>query len=572
MRTFPSVELGLNTAKVSRQSSLDIESYQGVTSRRNTRASERDIEASCVFLDCLKAARYITRARTMWSVGPTNPVLREVIGIIEDDCLQQLEKMLQLIPSITVFASIKNHGSFETSIAPIELPSGLESVTSSSVHKSVAEDHEMLGQAEQVALSEFPGRRWHSLSTPASSSMSPAPSYIGRENYLNIGTPSNVKDIKLQDHTDRFLHAAVSPSAPGYASGEGFDSPGHPEFSAADLYPSSNIKVPSSCPSIDLEICSRFDQLELRQGFERGVSTTSNQWALYRTNPKGLDNMFTPCLDQRTHDIEYQADDESAKDVIQAKPVNDMNALCILQGEQAEAQLSIEIIRVKDDEVELSDVENESNASKIFSSNIYTTCDGEVTYKPSRVRLIKQKSTGVITVHTERDLDGRRDMIQFEVGHRSEIIPLYALSADPPGAAEILLRNDDGWDCGLRYRFYRNNRKNPTELFGFQGALMSMAFDAEYRLVSINFCYRRGGHNMTIDNVLAQLWTDKSSHPAVGKFIETFRRGSHSHGDFSLQAFDNIKAKVASSRIFIFANNSIYIVIGIHLPNQQILL
>jgi len=46
------------------------------------------------------------------------------------------------------------------------------------------------------------------------------------------------------------------------------------------------------------------------------------------------------------------------------------------------------------------------------------------------------------------------------IGRRSEIIPLYALFADPPDAADILIRKHDGWDCGLRYRFYRNERRS----------------------------------------------------------------------------------------------------------------
>ena len=67
---------------------------------------------------------------------------------------------------------------------------------------------------------------------------------------------------------------------------------------------------------------------------------------------------------------------------------------------------------------------------------------------------------------------------------------------------------------------------------------------------------------MTYYNALAQLWTDKSSHPVVDKFLETVRRGSSSHDDVSLQALDSMKTKLASSRIFIFANNWIYTING----------
>ena len=44
-----------------------------------------------------------------------------------------------------------------------------------------------------------------------------------------------------------------------------------------------------------------------------------------------------------------------------------MIALRIFQGGQAEAPLRIEQIDVKDEQIELSDVEDESKSSKIFS-------------------------------------------------------------------------------------------------------------------------------------------------------------------------------------------------------------
>jgi hypothetical protein len=47
------------------------------------------------------------------------------------------------------------------------------------------------------------------------------------------------------------------------------------------------------------------------------------------------------------------------------------------------------------------------------------------------------------------------------------------------------------------------------------------------------------------------------------------KRGLQTSDDVSIQTIDRIKAMVASSRIFIFANGCIYAIIGTHVISQN---
>jgi len=195
-------------------------------------------------------------------------------------------------------------------------------------------------------------------------------SFSGEEIYPNTRKFSKAKDVELQDSSGRFIDAEIGPTEQVHPSTDGPSFIGKPEGSSTNIFGISNTKSPSYTPSLASGPHSSFDNFEMRSGFGRGISSSMQQRALYRSAFRGFDDISTSNFDQRSRDIDYLADTDSSKDVFQPDPPvpPDPSKAWPNTGEQeVKPSPSIEMIQVEDDELELSDVECDSNPKKVFS-------------------------------------------------------------------------------------------------------------------------------------------------------------------------------------------------------------
>lgn len=226
-----------------------------------------------------------------------------------------------------------------------------------------------------------------------------------------------------------------------------------------------------------------------------------------------------------------------------------------------------------------------------FAHNI-TTIDTSNALQPipSRVRIFASTNSPYLTLHTYRPpLPKDRRIIHTPT---ASLIPLYAFSNDRTDTSELYI-TDSGLQTTLRYRFHCRKDTGeyyPSELYGFQAALMRAYFEGDYCAASVEL-HRKGDTRTRVERFpRMQVWTDFPSSPAVGALHGSGSSSScddsegasisasfmattpPSSTNSSPVASDSIAAKEFSalttrlerdvnySKLFIFSQNFVYVV------------
>ena len=192
---------------------------------------------------------------------------------------------------------------------------------------------------------------------------------------------------------------------------------------------------------------------------------------------------------------------------------------------------------------------------------------------PTRVRVFKLDSPISSHFHlvTYRDaLPTSQSVIQDST---AALIPVYAFAADRSEGAELYI-SDSGLPPSLRYKFHckdSNGNHRPWELYGFQGALMSAYFEADYSAASVSLqpCGSRKTERERFPRI--QVWTDfPSAHSAMYSNSSSPINPSTAPipiaAPISHRAFSALTSRLTNnvndSKIFIFSGNFIYVLFG----------
>lgn len=248
-------------------------------------------------------------------------------------------------------------------------------------------------------------------------------------------------------------------------------------------------------------------------------------------------------------------------------------------------------------EIELRNNETLHNRSPWigFTHNIMTI-DTSNALQPitSRVRIFASTNSPYLTLHTYRPpLPKDKRKIQTST---ASLIPLYAFSNDRADTSELYI-TDSGLQTSLRYRFHcrkDTGEHYPSELYGFQGALMRAYFEGDYCATGVEL-HRKGDSRTRVERFpRMQVWTDFPSSTALGGLHGSGSgsgsddsEGASIHASFisntspsstnsSLVASDSMKGKefsvlttrlerdVNCSKLFIFSQNFVYVVFSMY--------
>ena len=216
---------------------------------------------------------------------------------------------------------------------------------------------------------------------------------------------------------------------------------------------------------------------------------------------------------------------------------------------------------------------------------------------PSRVRIFASINSPYLTLHTYRPhLPKDTRIIQTST---ASLIPLYAFINDRADTSELHI-TDSGLQTTLGYSFHCRKDTGeyyPSELYGFQGALMRAYFEGDYCAASVEL-HRKGESRTSVERFpRMQVWTDFPSSSAVGRlhgggsasddlegasisasFMTTTSPSSRNSfsvapdvisKDFSALT-TRFEKDVNYSKIFIFSQNFVYVVFSmcIHPPSS----
>ena len=208
---------------------------------------------------------------------------------------------------------------------------------------------------------------------------------------------------------------------------------------------------------------------------------------------------------------------------------------------------------------------------------------------PSRVRIFASTNSPYLTLYTYRPLllEDKR-IIQTST---ASLIPVYAFSNDRADTSELYI-TDSGLQTSLRYRFHCRKDTGeyyPSELYGFQGALMRAYFEGDYCAAGVEL-HRKGDSRTRVERFpRMQVWTDFPSSWAVGGLHgsgigsgsdDSMSTTSPSLTNSSPVASDSISGKEFSvlstrlerdvnySKIFIFSQNFVYVVFSMYFVVQ----
>ncbi len=218
---------------------------------------------------------------------------------------------------------------------------------------------------------------------------------------------------------------------------------------------------------------------------------------------------------------------------------------------------------------------------------------------PSRVRIFASTNSPYLTLHTYRPpLAKDTRIIQTST---ASLIPLYAFTNDRTDTSELYI-TDSALQTTLRYRFHCRKDTGeyyPSELYGFQGALMRAYFEGDYCAASVEL-HRKGESRTRVERFpRMQVWTDTPSSSTVGGLYGSGSGSDDSEGasnsaslmtttspswkNSSSVASDVISEKEFSalttrlerdvnySKLFIFSQNFVYVVFSmyIHPPSPS---
>ena len=205
---------------------------------------------------------------------------------------------------------------------------------------------------------------------------------------------------------------------------------------------------------------------------------------------------------------------------------------------------------------------------------------------PSRVRIFASTNSPYLTLYTYRPLlpEDKR-IIQTST---DSLIPVYAFSNDRADTSELYIITGSGQQTSLRYRFHCRKDTGeyyPSELYGFQGALMRAYFEGDYCAAGVEL-HRKGDSRTRVERFpRMQVWTDFPSSWALRGLHGS---GSGSGSDDSMSttspsltnsspvASDSISGKEFSvlttrlerdvnySKLFIFSQNFVYVVFSMY--------
>ena len=214
---------------------------------------------------------------------------------------------------------------------------------------------------------------------------------------------------------------------------------------------------------------------------------------------------------------------------------------------------------------------------------------------PSRVRIFASTNSPYLTLYTYRPLlpEDKR-IIKTST---DSLIPVYAFSNDRADTSELYIITNSGLPSSLRYRFHCRKDTGeyyPSELYGFQGALMRAFFEGDYCAASVEL-HRKGDSRTRVERFpRMQVWTDFPPSWAVGELHgngsgsgSDDSEGASIHASFmsttspsstnsSPVASDSILGKEFSalttrlvrdvnySKLFIFSQNFVYVVFSMY--------
>ena len=218
---------------------------------------------------------------------------------------------------------------------------------------------------------------------------------------------------------------------------------------------------------------------------------------------------------------------------------------------------------------------------------------------PSRVRIFASTNSPDLILYTYRPLlpEDKR-IIQTST---DSLIPVYAFSNDRADTSELYIITNSGLQTSLRYRFHCRKDTGeyyPSELYGFQGALMRAYFEGDYCAAGVEL-HRKGDSRTRVERFpRMQVWTDFPSSWAVGGLHGSGSgsgsddsEGASIHASFmsttspsstnsSPVTSDSILGKEFSalttrlerdvnySKLFIFSQNFVYVVFGMYIVVQ----
>lgn len=253
-------------------------------------------------------------------------------------------------------------------------------------------------------------------------------------------------------------------------------------------------------------------------------------------------------------------------------PENVMDGLHVSKLEQSVLAKSVDDIQAERDEIELVNselIEDQEWSSRLagFYKGVSCTEEAEAhhaIYQPARVRIFKNKLNGQFHLWTGREASSPDEHIVHPL---TEFVPIYAFADDrskgleKSGVAEVYLRHQ-GMQCSLRYRFKSPNpgvTRFPYELLGFQGALLGLQFEEEYKVSMVEFLRKGKSKPETESDPRLQIWTEVSE----GK--DHSSRESRSLSSFAQKTFtvnfDDALCRIDASKIFVYSSDDIYILL-----------
>ncbi|OXV09364.1 hypothetical protein Egran_02880, partial [Elaphomyces granulatus] len=171
------------------------------------------------------------------------------------------------------------------------------------------------------------------------------------------------------------------------------------------------------------------------------------------------------------------------------------------------------------------------------------------TFVPSNLRLFRTLD-GRIHIHTQREGDRMHDF--YIDPTTTELIPQYAFNDDRSRGSEIFFRQD-GDLIGLRYKFLANQScESQLQLYDFQGLLTRMIFGGQYKVKKASL-FDRHTTKHVYDYPKIQFWTESTRANNASSLFTGAK--------FSLDQIEKAKGRLNASKMLLFADGCIFILI-----------
>ncbi|KAK6839264.1 hypothetical protein PG987_005130 [Apiospora arundinis] len=185
---------------------------------------------------------------------------------------------------------------------------------------------------------------------------------------------------------------------------------------------------------------------------------------------------------------------------------------------------------------------------------------------PCKVRIFKHKLDESIRIRTDRNGEIRGDRFEKNV----ELMPRYASADDDATEGAEIYMLCKGRQKGLKYKFLKDKSGQNSALYGFQGAMLGMAFLGEFQVLGATL--KRSKSDETLRYPRLQFWSD-SNHEADSQSTSDGTRSSHQSSilqktispvDASLEKLERFKNTLNCTRLFVLTKgqqSAIYVLI-----------